>query len=157
MDVIISFSSGKETDDPRDHLNIYKVSYNLSIQSILSYINQLFHLHGRYFLRLIKTVPFLIYLLLSTFWIISTSIFVISSWENTQTDITSVYKKRATHCKVHYVKIEARERCLTIMSLEKFQQRSISVFNNLLLIFGLPLIGLLAVSYLIRKFWRRKL
>jgi len=156
VNVIISFSSGKETDDPRDHLNICKISYNLWIQSILSYISQLFHLHGRYFLRLIKTLPFLIYLLLSTFWVISTSIFVISSWENTQTNITSVYKKRATHCKAHYAEIEARERCLTIMSLEKFQQRSIAVFNNLLLIFGLPLIGLLAVSYLIRKFWPQK-
>jgi len=108
------------------------------------------------FLRLIKTVPFLIYLLLSSFWVIITSIFVISSWENAQNNITSIYKKRATHCKIHYVKIEARERCLTIMSLEKFQQRSISVFNNLLLILGLPLIGLLAVSYLIRNFWLRK-
>ena len=109
-----------------------------------------------FFLRLIKTVPFLICLLLSTFWIVGASIFVVSSWEKAQTSITSFYKKREIHCKVRYVNTEARERCLKIMDLERFQQRSILIFNNVLLIFGLPLTGLFVVTYFIRKYWYRK-
>ena len=109
-----------------------------------------------FFLRLIKTVPFFVYFLLSTFWIVGASIFVVASWEKAQTSITSIYKKREIHCKVRYVNTEARERCLKIMDLERFQQRSISIFNNVLLIFGLPLTGLFVVTYFIRKYWYRK-
>ena len=92
-------------------------------------------------MRLIKTVPFFVYFLLSTFWIVGASIFVVASWEKAQTSITSIYKKREIHCKVRYVNTEARERCLKIMDLERFQQRSISIFNNVLLIFGLIFVG----------------
>ena len=42
-------------------------------------------------------------------------------------------------------------------SLPKDLIRMDKIFNNVLLIFGLPLTGLFVVTYFIRKFWYRKL
>jgi hypothetical protein len=47
--------------------------------------------------------------------------------------------------------MEARERCLVIMDLEKFQGQAIAIFNRFALAFTPPLIGVFILFYMIRK------
>ena len=66
-------------------------------------------------------------------------------------DIHALYEKRERQCIARYPEKAARERCLLIMDLERFQSRSIAIFNRTALVLGPPLIGLGAMAFLRRK------
>ena len=95
-----------------------------------------------------QILPFIIWVGLSTLWIMVTSIFVLSAWTTSTREIHEIYERRANQCTARYTDPLARERCLTIMDLERFQSRSIVMFNRGMLILGPPLIGFSMVAYL---------
>lgn len=88
---------------------------------------------------------------LSAIWIVAGSVFVLSTWDGSTQEVLSVYKQRERQCVARYAEPDARERCLQIMELERFQSRSIAMFNRGLLVLGPSLIGFGVLSYLQRR------
>lgn len=102
-------------------------------------------------MRLVKTFPFVIWAGLSALWAAVWLVVVLINWERSMAEVNAVYKQRENQCMARYSDAEARERCMLIMDLERFQTRSIAAFNRWLLIAGPPLIGLGVVVYLYRR------
>ena len=82
-----------------------------------------------------------------TTWIV----FLTLSWGSIMADIDRDYDKREQFCKTRYSDVAARDRCLIVMDLERFQSRSIAIFNRVLLVIGPPLVGFGVVYYLSRR------
>jgi hypothetical protein len=102
-------------------------------------------------LPLTKTISIAIYISLSVFWITGSFIGIVTTWEQSQTNTKLLYKKRENQCKMGYISMDARERCLVIMNLERFQGQAIAIFNRSFLAFGPPLIGVFILFYMIRN------
>ena len=100
---------------------------------------------------LVRTLAFVIWAGLSTIWIVAGSIFVLSTWEDSTREVFDIYKHRERQCVARYAEPGARERCLLIMDLERFQSRSIAMFNRGMFILGPPLIGIATVMYIQRR------
>jgi hypothetical protein len=99
----------------------------------------------------VRSLAFMIWAGLSAIWIVAGSIFVLSTWENSTRAVRETYKQRERQCVARYAEADARERCLLIMDLERFQSRSIAMFNRGLLVLGPPLVGFVVVAYLQRR------
>lgn len=97
---------------------------------------------------LAKTLPFMIWVGLTSIWIVATLFFVLSTWTTSTRELHNIYEFRESQCAARYSAPVARERCLAIMDLERFQSRSIAMFNRGMLILGPPLIGFGMVAYL---------
>jgi hypothetical protein len=100
---------------------------------------------------LTRPLAFLIWAGLSTIWILAGSIYVLSTWTSSTREVHDLYERRESQCISRYSDLQARARCLVIMDLERFQSRSIAMFNRGLLILGPPVIGFGVVSYLRRR------
>ena len=100
---------------------------------------------------LTRTISIAIYVSLSILWITGSFIVIATTWGQSQTDVNFLYEKRESQCKANYISMEARERCLVIMDLEKFQGQAIAIFNRFALAFTPPLIGVFILFYMIRK------
>lgn len=100
---------------------------------------------------LARTVAVMIWLGLSAIWIVVTAIFVVWTWESSTQELHDLYEKRERQCVSRYSAPDARERCLVIMELERYQSRSIAMFNRGLLVLGPPLLGLGIVVYSRRR------
>ncbi|UUX49731.1 hypothetical protein NUH88_20325 [Nisaea acidiphila] len=61
------------------------------------------------------------------------------------------FSLREQTCIARYRDAEARDRCLSIMLLERFQTRSIMIANRTLACLALPLIGFGLLVYLRRR------
>ena len=105
---------------------------------------------------LTRTISIAIYISLSIIWITGSFVGIAATWAQSQTSVKFLYKKRESQCKASYINMEARERCLVIMDLEKFQGQAIAIFNRFALAFGPPLIGVFILFYMIRKFAPKK-
>ena len=100
---------------------------------------------------LTRTISIAVYISLSIIWVTGSFVSIAATWGQSQTSVNLLYKKRESQCKASYINMEARERCLGIMDLEKFQGQAIAIFNRFSLGFGPPLIGIFILFYMIRK------
>lgn len=100
---------------------------------------------------LVRSLAFMIWTGCSVAWIVSTAIFVYTTWESSTRGIHELFQERERRCISRYSDPRARERCLAIMELERFQSRSIAVFNRATLVLGPPLLGLGGVLFVRRR------
>jgi hypothetical protein len=88
---------------------------------------------------------------LSVIWIAAALFFVLSTWESSTHAVHELYDQRERQCVSRYADPQARERCLIIMDLERFQSRSIAMFNRAMLVLGPPILGLGIPLYFHRR------
>ena len=100
---------------------------------------------------LVRSLAFMIWAGCSAVWIVAAAIFVLSTWESSTREIHEVFEERERRCVSRYSEPRARERCLAIMELERFQSRSIAMFNWTMLVLGPPLLGFGAVLFVRRR------
>jgi hypothetical protein len=100
---------------------------------------------------LTRSLAFMIWAGFSAVWIVAAAILVFSTWQSSTAEIHQIYEQRERGCVSRYAEPQARERCLIIMDLERFQSRSIAMFNRAMLILGPPLLGFGVVLNLRRR------
>lgn len=88
---------------------------------------------------------------MAALWVAACLVVVIITWEQSMAEVRGLHEQRERECNARYSAPDARERCMLLMDLERFQARSVAMFNRWLLIAGPPLIGLGAVVYLHRR------
>ena len=100
---------------------------------------------------LVRSLAFMIWAGCSTIWIVLAAIFVATTWDSSTREIHEVFEERERRCQSRYAEPAARERCLAIMELERFQSRSIAIFNRTTLVLAPPLLGFGAVMFTRRR------
>jgi len=127
----------------------------LALKTVIRYSRanrQILSIHSKEnLLPVIKKVFLFITMGFSAIWIFGASIFVVSNWETSMSATEKLYQTRKTLCKNRYADAAARERCIIIMDLENFQEKSIAIFNRSLLIIGLPTLAVVIVYILNRR------
>lgn len=98
----------------------------------------------------------LLFLVVSGLWIAGFGFLFVGRWSTDLAPVDRTYVLREQTCKARYREVDARERCLLIMDLERFQTRSIMIANRALACLGPPLIGFGVLVYLRRRNSRRK-
>ena len=93
----------------------------------------------------------LLWLLISLSWMLPLGTYFLSGWERDFIPVERTYSVREQSCKATYRDPEARERCLSIMRLERFQSHSIMIANRVLACAAPPLIGFALLVYLRRR------
>ncbi|WP_420405362.1 hypothetical protein [Nisaea sp.] len=92
----------------------------------------------------------------SLLWIGAFAWLFLVRWSEDIAPVDRTYLLREQACIASYRDPEARDRCLLIMELERFQTRSIMVANRVLAGASLPLIGFGVLVYLGRRRTGRK-
>lgn len=92
----------------------------------------------------------------SILWIGAFSWLFIARWPEDLAPVDRTYILREQTCKATYRETAARDRCLLIMDLERFQTRSIMIANRVITCTSLPLIGFGILVYLGRRRTGRK-
>jgi len=100
---------------------------------------------------LVRSLVFMIWIGFSVIWVVAAGLLVIMTWQSSTSEIHEVFVERERRCLSRYSEPQARERCLTIMELERFQSRSIAMFNRTILVMGPPLLGFGAVLFVRRR------
>lgn len=100
---------------------------------------------------LVRSLAFMVWAGCSTVWIVAAALFVFTTWESSTREIHEVFDAREQRCLSRYSEPAARERCLAIMELERFQSRSIAMFNRTMLVLGPPLLGFGGVMIVRRR------
>ena len=95
-----------------------------------------------------KSVIFLIWASVSLVWVLASSVGGVVTWGPSIQGIHAVYKQRENQCTARYPDPLARERCLQIMNLERFQAQSISILNRFLLVACPPIVSFGLVFFL---------
>lgn len=93
---------------------------------------------------------------ISVLWIGVFCWFFLDRWTENIAPVDRTYLLREQSCKATYRDTDARDRCLLIMELERFQTRSIMIANRALVCASLPLIGFGILVYLGRRRTGRK-
>ncbi len=86
--------------------------------------------------------PIAIWLLLSLLWIGGTTPLAISGWGSVTSAADQHHSGRVAFCRGRYGDAAARQRCIDVMDLERFQDLAKAVFNRVLLVLGPPGLGL---------------
>lgn len=92
-----------------------------------------------------------VFLVVSFVWAAALGALFVSRWSGDIAPVEQTYTLREQTCKARYREAEARDRCLLIMDLERFQARSIMVANRALACLAPPLIGFGVLVYLRRR------
>jgi hypothetical protein len=100
---------------------------------------------------LVRSLAFMIWAGCASLWIVAAAVFVFMTWESSTREIHQVFEQRERGCISRYADVQARERCLIIIDLERFQSRSIAIFNRSLMVLAPPLLGFGAVLFLHRR------
>lgn len=93
----------------------------------------------------------LLWVLVSLIWMLPLGAYFLNSWEADLSPVERTYSAREQSCNAAYSDPEARERCLNIMRLERFQSHSIMIANRALACAVPPLIGFALLVYLRRR------
>ena len=100
----------------------------------------------------VRSYLFLAWIVLALAWAVGAAAWTTITWSGAMAGITAEYQSRETFCRSRYGgDPPARDRCIVIMELERFQTRSVAVFNRALLGVGPPLAGFAAALW-----WHRR-
>jgi hypothetical protein len=102
-------------------------------------------------MTLFRSLAFMIWAGFSVVWVVATAILVLTTWQSSTGEIQEIFKERERQCLSRYSEPRARERCLAIMELERFQSRSIAMFNRTMLVLGPPMLGFGGVLFVRRR------
>lgn len=102
-------------------------------------------------MSLFRSLAFMIWAGCTVVWVAATATLVLTTWRSSTSEIHEVFKERERQCLSRYSEPRARERCLAIMELERFQSRSIAIFNRSMLVLGPPMLGFGAVLFVRRR------
>lgn len=91
-----------------------------------------------------------IWLAVSLAWAAALGAWFWTAWPGHVAPVEAKFVGRETFCGARYADPAQRDRCIIIMDLERFQARSIMMFNRGLALFGPPLIALGVIVYLHR-------
>ena len=94
---------------------------------------------------MIKSLPFMIWSIGSTLWILAWLGYFLFAWPSTMAPINKQFDKRELTCKTRYYEKAPQGRCILIMDLERYQARSIAMANRALAMFVPPILGFVAV------------
>jgi hypothetical protein len=97
-----------------------------------------------------RRIALVAWLVVSILWVGALGVWFWSAWPNHVAPVEAQFVGREGFCGARYDDPAARERCVIIMDLERFQARSIMMFNRGLALLGPPLIGLGLIHYLRR-------
>ncbi|MBO6561270.1 MAG: hypothetical protein JJ959_12070 [Nisaea sp.] len=100
---------------------------------------------------LISSVIWPAFIAVSILWIGAFAWLFLDRWSEDLAPVERTYMLQEQTCKAAYRETEARDRCILIMELDRFQSRSIMIANRVLACASLPLIGFGILVYLGRR------